>query len=254
MRPRSSARVRALIDAAAHVTGRVGVERVTTNLVAEAANCSIGTLYRYFPDRVSVLRGLALRHASTLHEDCQRELALVAPDDEGLGLALIAMFERFTDRFRHEAGWSAIGFLHALDMPLEFGERHFVSPPLRGKRTPREQIARDIASRFSDRETALRDLASDLETALLFLEVLVARAFARDRRGDSHLLLVARDSFHQIVASVVAGHRRRSRGSRGDGVGVGVDVGVLENGVGVIADGAGVLAADRGLGVRVASK
>lgn len=42
-------------EAATSVINEKGRDRFTTNDVAEKAGCSIGTVYRYFPDRVALL-------------------------------------------------------------------------------------------------------------------------------------------------------------------------------------------------------
>ena len=52
---RSTARLTSLLDAAAEVVDEIGFERLTTAMVAERAGASIGTVYRYFPDRIAVL-------------------------------------------------------------------------------------------------------------------------------------------------------------------------------------------------------
>ena len=56
---RSVDRLATILDAARPVLQEVGRDRLTTGMVAEAAGCSIGTLYRYFPDRVAVLDAIA---------------------------------------------------------------------------------------------------------------------------------------------------------------------------------------------------
>ena len=65
---RSTARLAALLDAAAHVVDEIGYERLTTAMVAERAGASIGTVYRYFPDRIAVLQSLAARNAERIGE------------------------------------------------------------------------------------------------------------------------------------------------------------------------------------------
>src|SRR5580698_1466695 len=59
---RSTARLSALLDAAAAAIAELGYERLTTAMVAERAGASIGTVYRYFPDRIAVLQALAARN------------------------------------------------------------------------------------------------------------------------------------------------------------------------------------------------
>ena len=59
---RSTARLSALLNAAAAVIDEIGYERLTTAMVAEKAGASIGTVYRYFPDRIAVLQSLSARN------------------------------------------------------------------------------------------------------------------------------------------------------------------------------------------------
>jgi AcrR family transcriptional regulator len=52
---RSAARLAALEAAAEQAIAEEGVDKFTTADVARIAGCSIGTVYRYFPDRVAIL-------------------------------------------------------------------------------------------------------------------------------------------------------------------------------------------------------
>lgn len=52
---RSSKRLQAIEAAAEEAIATVGIDRFTTADVARIASCSIGTVYRYFPDRVAIL-------------------------------------------------------------------------------------------------------------------------------------------------------------------------------------------------------
>ena len=55
--------VEAILDATAELIGETGnVTSVTTNHVAERAGVSIGSLYRYFPDKESIVAALDLRY------------------------------------------------------------------------------------------------------------------------------------------------------------------------------------------------
>jgi AcrR family transcriptional regulator len=59
---RSQERVDLILDTAAEFIAEVGYEAVTTNAIAERAGISVGSLYRYFPDKEAILRGLTVRH------------------------------------------------------------------------------------------------------------------------------------------------------------------------------------------------
>jgi AcrR family transcriptional regulator len=56
-----------ILDTAAASFVDVGYENTTTNAIAEKAGISIGTLYRYFPDKDAVLQALAERYNQQSH-------------------------------------------------------------------------------------------------------------------------------------------------------------------------------------------
>lgn len=58
---RSQSSVDCILEAATQVLEAAGETGFNTNAVAERAGVSIGTLYRYFPDKRSILIALALR-------------------------------------------------------------------------------------------------------------------------------------------------------------------------------------------------
>ena len=51
----------AILEAAASLLIEVGVERISTNLIAERAGVTVPALYRYFPNKYSVLNALGSR-------------------------------------------------------------------------------------------------------------------------------------------------------------------------------------------------
>lgn len=59
---RSRATVDAVVEAGARILSERGWAGFTTNTVAEAAGVSIGSLYQYFPDKVSLVYAIRLRH------------------------------------------------------------------------------------------------------------------------------------------------------------------------------------------------
>jgi AcrR family transcriptional regulator len=110
---RSSARLAGLLDAAAAVIDEIGFERLTTAMVAERAGASIGTVYRYFPDRIAVVEALALR--------CTQRLAdrfVTALDESGATTwqqACDALIDATSELYRTEPGFRAIRFGDAAD-------------------------------------------------------------------------------------------------------------------------------------------
>ncbi|MGN8050460.1 TetR family transcriptional regulator [Curtobacterium sp. 22159] len=110
---RSSARLAGLLDAAAGVIDEIGFERLTTAMVAERAGASIGTVYRYFPDRIAVVEALAIR--------CTQRLAerfVSALDESGAATwqdACDALIDVTAEMYHSEPGFRAIRFGDAAD-------------------------------------------------------------------------------------------------------------------------------------------
>ncbi len=69
---RSRQRVDLILDTAATLFVEIGYEPTTTNAIAERAGISIGSLYRYFPDKDTVLRALIARYSREMQELYER--------------------------------------------------------------------------------------------------------------------------------------------------------------------------------------
>lgn len=110
---RSSARLAGLLDAAAAVIDELGFERLTTAMVAERAGASIGTVYRYFPDRIAVVEALAIRNTQRLAE------RFVTALDESSATkwqdACDVLVDATVEMYRTEPGFRAIRFGDAAD-------------------------------------------------------------------------------------------------------------------------------------------
>lgn len=111
---RSTARLAALLDAAAEVVDEIGYERLTTAMVAERAGASIGTVYRYFPDRIAVLQSLAARNADRLTDRVLAELRDEQHHD--WHAALSAAFGIFVEAFASEPGFASLRYGDVLDL------------------------------------------------------------------------------------------------------------------------------------------
>ncbi len=103
-----------LVEAAAQVFSREGAD-ATTNRIAARAGLSIGTLYQYFPDKLSLLQAVAERHV----RDADRQLTVVfaqlredtPPFDTTMRVLLEALVDLHRDRPRLHA------LLHRLAQP-----------------------------------------------------------------------------------------------------------------------------------------
>lgn len=56
----------AILEATAHILVTEGVERLSTNRVAQVAGVSIGSLYQYFPNKEALVLALLERHVSRM--------------------------------------------------------------------------------------------------------------------------------------------------------------------------------------------
>jgi AcrR family transcriptional regulator len=74
---RSRATVETILEAAARVLVKHGLERTTTNRVAEAAGVSVGSLYQYFPSKDALVAALLTRHVDSMRGMLLSELERV---------------------------------------------------------------------------------------------------------------------------------------------------------------------------------
>lgn len=182
---RSSARLTGLLDAAAGLIDEIGYERLTTAMVAERAGASIGTVYRYFPDRIAVVDALALRCLRRLGQRFDAALA-EAGDDWAAPLDLLV--DCLVDLHRTEPGFRAV----------RFGER----PEADGDdgSTVADQLATALAAR-ADAATA-EALAVPADVAVETAQALVAHA-ARGGALDEALVAECRRVLRAALEPVV---------------------------------------------------
>jgi AcrR family transcriptional regulator len=94
---RAAERVDEILDAAASVVHDVGPQLLTTTLVAERAGAGVGTLYRYFPDRTAILKGLSDRNVAHLRTLFAETVAMPKVDVED---ELDALFHAYVANYR----------------------------------------------------------------------------------------------------------------------------------------------------------
>jgi AcrR family transcriptional regulator len=186
---RSTARLTALLDAAAAAIDELGYERLTTAMVAERAGASIGTVYRYFPDRIAVLQALAGRNLDRVLTSIERSVG----DRRSTGWreAVISFFDAYVDAFRSEPGFASLRAGDVLDLR-----------PATGTSTVNSHIAevllRALGERFDTDVSAATKFG--LENAIVIQDALIARAFARSSRGDAAYL----ESGRSLVLSILS--------------------------------------------------
>jgi AcrR family transcriptional regulator len=179
---RSTARLAALLDAAAGAVDELGYERLTTAMVAERAGASIGTVYRYFPDRLAVLQALGARNLDRVLADAV--LAVRDTQHSDWSAAVAAGFDVITNAFRDEPSFRSIRVGDVLDVkPRAFTHTYnsIVS----------ENIFDALSERFELPSTP--EARSAFEMAVEVHDGLVSRAFIFDPQGDSAIVVTAMD-------------------------------------------------------------
>ena len=186
---RSTARLATLLDSAAAVIDEIGYEKLTTAMVAERAGASIGTVYRYFPDRIAVLQSLASRNLERLMVRVAEELSRA--EHASAQDALLAVVDVMVDLFRTEPGFRSLRAGDVLDLlPPTTEEPASV--------VVTTAVGDALVERFGVADTAEFRLA--VGSAVEVADALVARAFARSSSGDEALLAEARRSVAAVVA------------------------------------------------------
>ena len=117
---RSRATLDIILEAAAQLLESVGESGFNTNALAERAGVSIGTLYRYFPDKQSIIAALARQEKAAFEKAVETVLA-----GETGGLArdraiIRAFLHAFSDRT--EARRLAVTALYANNDPRDLLE------------------------------------------------------------------------------------------------------------------------------------
>lgn len=176
---RSTARLTSLLDAAAAVVHKLGYERLTTAMVAERAGSSIGTIYRYFPDRIAVLQALSARSLAVFASEGIERVEAGSSWQDAVGAAL----DYLVDAFRSEPGFRSLRFGDVLDLR-----------PNRDGRTNYGVVASAIVSVLSSRHRMddSDQIRFDVESALLVADALLTRAFALDGEPDERYVEEAR--------------------------------------------------------------
>jgi len=182
---RSTQRLDALLDAAAEIVDETGFERLTTQMVAERAGASIGTVYRYFPDRVAVLHALRERSIRRFRERVADEMeqAELTTWWDVVDVALDAGAALYRD----EPGFSVVHL------------------------SRREAAADGVEPEFADRLANLIEAEFELEAdsaefrfrlglAIELGDALISRAFERDPSGDERYLAEAKRLVHHYLA------------------------------------------------------
>ena len=187
---RSSERIGALLDAASAVVAEVGIERLTTAMVAERAGASIGTVYRYFPDRIAVLAAMSLRGFERFLRLGVQNLEETSPST--LDAAFGCLIDAIVELHRIEPGFTSIRLSDQIALP-----------EVDGGTAASARVAVPLAA-ILVAELGLDDdgtLADRLDIALTIADALLVRAFLGAPQGDP----AAIEACRAVVTSYLAG-------------------------------------------------
>lgn len=189
---RSTKRVSNILDAAAAYVAQNGYETLTTAAIADTSGASIGTIYRYFPDRLAMLQTLAGRNQQRALDALREAIRNSRPSTLSAGLDIVV--DCMEGLFRDEPGYRSIRAGDPIDIR-----------PVSEARMGNQELAQLMIEEFSDTMGTPFDSKGRLalETGFDALDALMARAFLRVERGDKAILAEARRIFHLIVTTAV---------------------------------------------------
>ncbi|WP_168627524.1 TetR family transcriptional regulator [Cryobacterium sp. BB307] len=187
---RSTARLASLLDAAAAAIDALGYERLTTAMVAERAGASIGTVYRYFPDRIAVLQAVSARAVDRFTEKVRASVTDTGHDT--WWDAFDAVIDDFVSSFREEPAFAALRFGDVIDLR-----------PREGADTGASRVVRELVPVFVSRYGLPEgDLGMRLEVVITIVDALLSRAFSFESSGDDAYIGEAR----RVAREYLVGH------------------------------------------------
>lgn len=190
---RSAERLSALLDAAAEEVDAVGFDRITTAMIAERAGASIGTVYRYYPDRVAVLHALHQRTVLRFRQRVVEEFEASPPSTwwDVIDCAV----EAFIGLSRSEPGFRIMQFADreramALDTttsdPFRLDAGFFAT-----------RLASVLAAQFGLPDEP--ELVFRIEIVVEMAQSLLSRAFLHDPLGDDRFIDECRRVVHDYL-------------------------------------------------------
>ncbi|MBI1398665.1 TetR/AcrR family transcriptional regulator [Hyphomonas sp.] len=131
---RAQATVNAVLEAAFQILEQDGEARLTTNLIAERAGVSIGTLYQYFEDREAILAAMGQRQAEATRERITN-IILESPETSSMRAIVKAIMSgiagspttriALSDALFRTRGESVLSEQHAMFFDSLSGRREF---------------------------------------------------------------------------------------------------------------------------------
>ncbi len=174
---RSRERLRRVLDAAEELLATDGAAAFTTTRIAAVAGVPVGSVYRYFPDKETIVEALALRFWSDFEDlvAAAAELGELDPLEDPAAIVIDALAAGFRAR---------PGFLELWYGGLRTEQVREVT------RGTREAIARSAERMLEKRwpNASPRERKTAARMVVLAGDALLREAFRQDRSGDERLL------------------------------------------------------------------
>lgn len=194
---RSVARVQRMLDAAQELVAELGYDELTTTLIAERAEVSIGSLYQFFPDKQAVLRAVARRNLEIFGD---RLTAMIASRQMQTWWQVVSgVIDQYAEMHQQIPGFRAIRFGDVADL-------HLLDPERDNDTVVADRFVELIGPFLA--ASASEELRLDLVIAVRIADSLTRYAFERDPAGDAEVLHEAK--------RVVRTHLSRALGDPGD--------------------------------------
>jgi AcrR family transcriptional regulator len=162
---RSQETVQRIFRAASELLASAPIDEITTSRVAHAAGLSIGALYRFFPDKQSIIDAIAVRHMEEFHAAFESRLATLNFSDGPAFLSTV--IDAFVAFLESRPDFRAIAF----------GQ---ISAPTRQRQADPNASGAGLVKRFMVESLGMQDLANldvKLRIAIETGERLFAYAF-----------------------------------------------------------------------------
>lgn len=162
---RSQETVQRIFRAASELLASAPIDDITTSRIARAANLSIGALYRFFPDKQSIIDAIAVRHMDEFRAAFESRLATLNFSDGPAFLSTV--IDAFVAFLESRPDFRAIAF----------GK---ISAATRRRETDPNATGGGLVKRFMIESLGMNDLASldlKLRVAIETGERLFAYAF-----------------------------------------------------------------------------
>jgi AcrR family transcriptional regulator len=95
---RSHETVQRILHATSRLLERIPLEEITTSRIAQESGVSVGGLYRFFPDKQTIIDAIAVQHVKEFESEVRNRLVLLLPlGGPGFLSAVIDRYVEFLD-------------------------------------------------------------------------------------------------------------------------------------------------------------